>query len=164
MLLKTYFDFLYPTDLVIGNPSKFIILETSAAAVQDLLPQEGRPAPLTASYTDPASRLLPEHKGKYGHHRRLGSLAGEVLALELNVRFSAYCLTRCGLGSLHLASGKLAGWTVDQVLAAGNRALGGDPLSSISSLLNNYDDLDEIIGRINKNFRAGTTNNHYLVP
>src|SRR5262249_37157502 len=151
----------------IGIPNtagRFTIIENGAAAVADFLPQEGRPQPLTAPYVDPPSRAKIEYQGRFGHHRKLGSLAGELLALELNVRVSALCLTRCGLGALHVATGKLAGWTVDQVLAAGNRALGGDPLASISLALKTYDDLEDIIERINKNFQAGTTNNGYLIP
>jgi hypothetical protein len=160
-LLATYFSFVYPGgELVIGDPLKFTITETGPSAVQDFLPQEGRPAPLTASYIDPPSRWKLQHAKKQSHHRRLGSLAGETLALELNVRFSALALTRSGLGSLKLASGKLAGMTVDQVLAIANSVLGGNALPPA---LKTFDDLEDIVERINKNFQAGTTNNGYLI-
>jgi hypothetical protein len=111
-----------------------------------------------------------KHWNKLLNHRRLGGLTGEVLALELNVRFSAFYLTRSGLGSMKLASGRLAGWTVNDVLALGNGLLGGDPLPAIlqiyPSWLNvlNYEVLEDIIGKINKNYQAGTTDRHYLVP
>ena len=55
-LLAKYFDFLYPNDLTIGGT--FTIVQTSALAVQDLLPQEGRPVPLKADYVDPLSKPL----------------------------------------------------------------------------------------------------------
>ena len=164
-LLATYFDFLYPGgELVIGDPSKFTVTETGAPAVQDFLPQEGRALPLTASYVDPPSRFKLKHKGKQSHHRRLGGLAGETLALELNVRFSALALTRFGLGSLKLASGKLAGWSVDQVLALANTALGGSlTVGQLPAGLKSFDELEGIVDKINKNFQAGTTNNGYLI-
>jgi len=161
MLLKTYFNFLYPTgELVIGDPLKFTITETGAEAVQDFLPQEGRPAPLGISYVDPPSRLLLKHKGKASHHRRIGSLAGETLALELNVRFSAFSLTRAGIGQMHIASGKFMGKTVNELLALANSVLGGNPLP----IGIKYDDVEDAVERVNKNFQAGTTDNHFLVP
>ena len=95
------------------------------------------------------------------HHRKLGSLAGETLALELNVRFSAFGITRVGLGGLHLATGKLKGFTVDQVLAQANSVLGG---GALNPLLKCYDDLEDIVEAINENFRAGVVNKGYLIP
>jgi hypothetical protein len=161
-LLVNYFGFMYSTgELVIGIPNtagRFSVTETGPAAVQDFLPQEGKPAPLTASYIDPPSRFKPQHANKAGHHRKLGSLAGEMVTLELNVRFSAFGLTRNGLGGLKVVSGPLATWTVDQVLAAGNQALGGGALPTGVT----YAQLEDIIERINKNFAAGTTDNGYL--
>jgi hypothetical protein len=49
------------------------------------------------------------------------------------------------------------------VLAIGNRVLGGDPLS-LWPTLKSYDALEDIIERINKNYQAGTTDSHYLIP
>jgi len=156
-------------ELVIGIPNtvgRFTVTESSPAAITDFLPQEGRPVPLTASYVDPPSKFKIKHAGKFGHHRKLGSLAGELLALELNVRLSDNAISKSGLRALHVASGRLAGKTVAEVLALGNRALGGDSFASIAggTTLRNWDDLEDIIERINKNFQAGTTNNGYLIP
>jgi hypothetical protein len=171
MLLAKYFDFMYPdkdgdgdTELVIGG--NYTITESSPAAIMDFLPQEGRPVALTSSYVDPPSKYKAKHAGKFGHHRKLGSLAGETLALELNVRISANAISKSGLGALHVASGRLAGMTVAQVLALGNRALGGESFATVAAgtTLRSYDDLEDIIERINKNFQAGTTNNGYLIP
>jgi len=56
MLLKSYFDFLYPGgELVIGDPLHWSVTETGALAIQDFLPQEGRPLPLATNYVDPPS-------------------------------------------------------------------------------------------------------------
>lgn len=156
-LLATYFSFVYPTGLTIGG--KYTIIENSALAVQDFLPQEGLPMPLTGNYVDPTSRALLQFKGRFAHHRKLGSLAGETLALELNVRFSADSLTRPGLGNLKLTTGLLKGQTVNQVLQTANNVLGGAP---IPAPLKKYDDLEDIVEHINKNFQAGTVNNGYL--
>jgi hypothetical protein len=161
-LLVQYFDFLYPNDLTIGGT--FTIVETSANAVLDFLPQEGKPVPLKADYVDPLAKPLvkvTKYARRFAHHRKLGSLAGETLALELNVRFSAFGLTRAGLGGLHLATGKLKGYTVDQVLAMANTVLGG---GALSPLLKNYDELEDIVEAINENFRAGVVNKGYLIP
>jgi hypothetical protein len=173
-LLNTYFKFLYPTgELEIGIPDtvgRYSITATGPAAIMAFLPQEGLGRPLTASYVDPPSRFKVKHWRKHLNHKRLGGLAGEVMALELNVRFSAFYLTRSGLGSRRLASGKLQGWTVNDVLALGNRMLGGDPVPAIlqvfPSRLNllNYELLEQIIGKINRNYQAGTTDLGYLVP
>ena len=141
---------------------------TGAGAITTFLPQEGRPWPLTANYVDPPSRFKLKHINRraYSFHRRLGSLAGETMALELNVRFSAYNLTRAGLGSMKVASGKLAGQTVNQVLQTANRVLGGDPLPAVFGLptLANFDQLEDIVERINKNYQAGTIDRGFLVP
>jgi hypothetical protein len=169
-LLERYFSLLYPDGLVIGIPNDnaepcsgpfFSITETSQDAVQDFLPQEGKPRALNCNYVDPPARLkMLQHRKKLGHHRKLGALAGETLALELNVRFSAWGLTRAGLGSLKLAKGKLAGWTVDQVLAAANKALGG---GGLPAGMTNYDQLEDIVELINENFRGGAINRGYLI-
>lgn len=164
-LLQSFFGLLYPTgELVIGIPdtaNRFSITETGFPAIQEFLPQGGKAAPLTASYVDPAHRLLPKHKGKFPHNRKLGSLAGELLALELNVRFSAYSLTRHGLGELKLTKGLLIGKTVNDVLALGNIALGG---GGLPAGFKNYDQLEDIIEKINWNFLAGVIDLGYLKP
>src|SRR5262245_10807477 len=126
-LLQTYFPYLYSAGVEVGIPGAagFSLTETTSQYVADILPQEGRPMPLTADFVDNAGLFLPQHKGKLRHHRRIGSLAGEVLALEFNVRFSQWGLTKSGLGDLKVASGPLAGKTVNQILAYGNQMLGG---------------------------------------
>ena len=156
-LLATYFNFLYPTgEMMIGladtdpDPLKCIpspITETGQAAIQDFLPQEGKAAPLTTCWIDPPSRIKPQHKNKSPHHRKLGSLAGETLALELNVRFSAFSLTKHGLGDLKLNSGFLKDKKVNDVLGFANNALAG---KGLPTGVKTYNDLEDIVERINK--------------
>jgi len=76
------------------------------------------------------------------------------------VRFSAFSLTRAGLGQMHVVTGKLAGKTVNEVLALANAVLGGGALPTGLT----YDNIEDVVERINKNFQAGTTDNHYLIP
>jgi hypothetical protein len=149
-VVADYFAFLYPTDgVVIGTPNtagRYSITERSAAAIQNYLPQAGKSVPLTASYVDTSAKL--------------GNLAGDVLALELNVRFSAFSVTKYGLGGLHVASGPLAGLTVDNVLTIANCVLGGGTTCTTVKIEN----LTSAIKNINSNYLAGTVDNLYLVP
>ena len=101
-----------------------------------------------------------KHQGKYRHHKMISEFAGNVLALQLNVDFSRVSLMRYGLGALRVASGLLAGQTVNQVLALGNSVLGGGPVPTGLRI----SDINEVIERINKNYEAGTTDKHYLIP
>jgi hypothetical protein len=164
-LMTTYFPLAYPSgELVIGvaDPTLgFSITMTGPQAVTDLLPQEGRPVVLARSYVDPTSLFKLKHKGKLINHKRIGALAGETLALELNVDFSNLGITKPGLGALHLAGGALKGQTVAQVLALANSVLGrGTPLPST---LKNIDALEDIVEAINRNYEAGTVDRKYLV-
>jgi hypothetical protein len=161
-VLANYFGIVADPD---GTPDGGIVIGglhtlsmSGAAAIQRALPQNGRPLPLTMDYADPFNPLRPKAKP----HNQLGSLAGEVLALELNLRFSAASLTRNGLGALHLASGLLAGKTVNEVRAIGNAVLGGGV--PLPAGLKKFDDLEDIVERINKNYEAGSIDKHYLVP
>jgi hypothetical protein len=96
-----------------GQDMKF----TGAGAIENYLPASGTPAALNADLIDPTS----SSSGQFG---------GEVLALRLNVDFSAAGITQGPggpFGALTLTSTgmSLDGQTVLQVLAAMNTALGG---------------------------------------
>jgi hypothetical protein len=118
---------------------------TGAAKVAKFLPAGGKAGKLTSSAVDPT-----KSKG--------GVFAGQVLALQISVAFSNAGVTRWGLASLQVQSGKLAGYTVAQVLALANSVLGGGALPSGLSL----SDLNEVVDRINNNFVDGTTDLGYL--
>jgi hypothetical protein len=132
----------------------------TADVVQTFLPQGGAAWPLDRCYVDPPHVNLLRHKGKFKHHLMIGQLAGNTLALRLNVDFSTLGITKTGLANLKLASGSYTGKTVSQILAMANSALAGDPLPSGVT----YNSLNQAVENINKNFNAGTENKGFLVP
>jgi hypothetical protein len=87
-----------------------------------------------------------------------GVFAGQVLTLQLNVDFSNKGILPTGFLNLKVASGPMAGQTVQQVLTAANTALGGGapPVGMTIS------DLNVVLDAINNNFDSGTTNKGYL--
>ncbi|MBI2529429.1 MAG: DUF11 domain-containing protein [Candidatus Rokubacteria bacterium] len=140
--LADHFALVYPSGVVIGG-TKTITL-TSAAAVDAFLPQAGTPAKLTQDYVNPTSPI--------------SSLAGQVLALRLNVDFSAAGLTTMGFATLTVVEGELAGMTVNDVLALGNSVLGGGAVPPGLKL----SELTQVIRLINSNFDGGAHDNDYL--
>ncbi len=140
--LADNFARVYPSGITIGG-AKTIKL-TSSSSVERFLPQGSSPARLTQNYTNPNWDITV--------------LAGQVLALKMNVDFSTAGLTRSGFGALVVVSGDLAGDTVNQVLALANTVLGGGSLPAGLSL----SELNEVVTRINENFNGGTQNNGYL--
>jgi hypothetical protein len=161
-LLFDKFNTVYPTgELVIGIPDtvgRYSITMTGADVIQTFLPQGGPVAALTKSYVDPLNLWKLKHKGKWGHHKMISQLAGQVMALQLNVDFSNFGITRFGLGTLKVVSGPLAGQTVNQVLALANRVLGGDPVPAGLTLQT----INDVVFRINLNYLAGVVDTKYL--
>ena len=80
--------------------------------------------------------------------------------LNSTADFSVKGITRTGLSSMKVASGPLAGQTVQQVLALANSVLGGGALPSGMTI----SQLNDIVDKINNNFDGGTTNGGYLIP
>lgn len=134
LLLASYFPTLYPNGVEVGIPGsggnsmKF----TSSIAVKNYLPAGGTPNKLTLDLTDPTS----SSSGVFG---------GQVLALKLNIALSDCGATPAGLGDLYYRSpgDALNGFTVRQILAAAETALGGGALpagytyASLSTLCDN---------------------------
>ena len=145
-LLAAKFSTVYPGGSVAVGGGKLITF-TSASAIQAFLPQGGSPGVLTATATNPTSTSAKV-------------FAGQVLALRLSVDFSNAGITRAGLANLKVASGRLAGYTVGQVLSLANAVLGGNTGALPSGL--SVSGLNGIVDAINNNFDNGTTNNHYL--
>jgi len=96
--------------------NRFDMNFTSPAAIQNYLPAGGKAGVLDACLSNPSS----SHSGNLG---------GEVLALELNVDFSAAGFTQGSggpFGSLNLCGSgtSLDGMSISEILAAANQALG----------------------------------------
>ena len=117
----------------------------SAAAVRAFLPEGAEPSLLVGSLCDP-----PAGTG--------GALAGELLALKLNVRFSdVEALPKTngvGLGDLLLASGSCAGFSARGVLARGEQLLSGG--ANEGAGCTSLAELSSAAATINGNFNACT--------
>ncbi|GEM_PF-4201785 len=72
--------------------------------------------------------------------------------------FDSAGLTTTGLSALTVKSGALAGYTVGQVLALANTALGGGNLPSGITI----SALNSVVDAINNNFVDGNTDKRYL--
>lgn len=145
-LLAKYFSYVYPSGLTVGGT--YTVKFTSASAIANALPLTGTPAALTKSYTNPTSG---------------NTFESQVIALKLNVDFSAKGLmpiNQGSLGNMKVVSGKLAGYTVTQVLALCNKVLGGTTSALPSGV--SISDLTSICDSINGNFDNGTVNLGYL--
>lgn len=145
-LLHANFAAVYPNGLEIGvADAGFSLKFTSAAAITAFLPQGGTPAALTADLINPTSSSA-------------GVFGGQVLALRLNVGFSAAGVTQGPggpLGSLKLTGTgtSLDGLTVEQILAICETALGGGALPTDYTLAG----LNSVASNLNEAFVDGTT-------
>jgi hypothetical protein len=130
-LLANSFASVFPLGVLIGDAgSPFSLHFTSAPAIRNFLPQGGPPNALTASATDPLTSSA-------------GVFAGQVLALELNVRvYNFGSLTLVGTGT------SFDGMTVGQVLAAADVALGGGALPAGFT----FSSLNDLIDMLNSAF------------
>lgn len=151
---------IYPLGVVIGDATSgacpadgpYWLNFASASAIQTFLPQGGRPAPLT--------QCVPDTK-------KLTVLAGQVLALTLNVDFSYMGVTPPGLGMLKVVSGPLQGWTVNRVLALGNWVLSGRAPTAFSADVPSaltLSQINDVIAEISNNYEGGTIDRGYLAP
>jgi hypothetical protein len=120
--------------------NRFGMTFTSSGAVQNYLPADGKAGVLDACLINPSS----SHSGNLG---------GEVLALELNVDFSAAGITEGSggpLGSLNLCGSgtSLDGMSISQILAAANKALGNGGMPAGLD----PDDLRNLLHQLNDSF------------
>ena len=113
-LLSANFNSFYPNDLVVGAANTLRL--TDASAVFDLLPAIDPAGVLSGDVVDPMTTTA-------------GELAGEVVALQLNVDFSSLLSNAVSLDALRFCSfsavPSLNGQTVAQFLATANQILGG---------------------------------------
>jgi len=142
-LLAANFATVYPGGFVeVGRPggSGFSMRFESAAAIEAYLPNGGTPGVLDQDLIDPTDSSA----GVFGQH---------VLALTLNVDFSAAGITEGSSGPLgsvvlNLPGSPLDGMTIDQILAAANKALGGGSLPGGMT----FSDLNNIVDKLNNAF------------
>jgi hypothetical protein len=146
MLLANFAN-IYPTGVATGGATTLRLTFSSAVAVQGFLPQGGTPATLALSASNPTTSAA-------------GVLAGQTLALQLSVDFSNAGVNKKGLGALKVVSGKLAGYTVTQVLSLANTVLGGVTTGLPTGV--SISDLNGVIDSINNNYDGGTVNKGYL--
>jgi hypothetical protein len=133
MILAANFAAAFPAGVVIGqNGSPFSLTFTSAKAIENFLPQGGKPGKLTVSAVNPASSAA-------------GVLAGQVLALTLNVGIYGF-----GGETVSAPGTPFDGKTVSQVLSVANAVLGGGPLPSGV----NYGSLNDLLNGLNSSFEA----------
>jgi hypothetical protein len=138
-LLQTNFARVYPGGSVsigIGNTLTF----TSSTAIKNFLPAGGTAGVLATDATNPTSSSA-------------GVFAGQVLALQLSVDFSAAGVTKAGLGDL-VYSGK----SIYQILALANQVIGGDT-AALNGTGWTLTQLNNIVDGLNNNFDNGTQNN-----
>jgi len=144
-LLHNTFDKVIGGELRIGG--RFELAFTSADAVTAFLPTGSTPAVLKASQKNPTSS-------------EAGVLAGQVLALQLNLFYSESKVTREGLGDLRLGSGPFEGYRVKEFAQLANKVLGGEtgdlPKGVTVSAVN------EAATKINENFDNGTVDQGFL--
>lgn len=137
----------------VGLPDPgFSIQFTDSAFVLDYLPATGPPGALNVDLIDP----LVSSSNAFG---------GEVLALTLNINFSAVGLlphtSAIPFGSLVLTGldgtsiAGLDGLTVSQVLAIDNTALGGGSTGYGLGGFSELDGLDSLTADLNSSFGAG---------
>lgn len=139
----------FPSGIEIGCAEGPSLEFLSSSAIQAFLPQGGTPGVLVESAVDPLSSSG-------------GVLAGQVLALALNVGFDE-CLPDFGASDVPLASlvvqdptSACLGLTVAQVLDLGHVILGGCGGSLSASAINGC------VSRINENFVDGSIDLGFL--
>jgi hypothetical protein len=142
-----HFAAAFPNGLTIGCVSNRTLTLTSSAAVNTFLPCGGTAAVLGQSYVNPSCIN--------------NVFASQLIAATLSVGFDnanpSFSASATSLGSLVVASGPLAGQTVNQVIAQANSLIGGCG-SSYS-----IGDLNTALTNINQNYVDGTTCGGFLL-
>lgn len=117
-LLECIFDELYPNGVVVGGSRTLTF--TSRSAILRFLPASGSPRKLTMTRVNP-------------YYNQESELAGNILALVLNLKMSDEGITGEGLGERLIGRGPFRDMTVREFTAFANRVVGGE-----TSLLNSY--------------------------
>jgi hypothetical protein len=151
-----HFPAAFADGLVIGRGDADAATFAAAFAVQNFLPAGGQPAPLGGDCLDP-------------EYTAAGVLAGQVMALALNVGFdladadfSPYSPDSVHLADLVVAddASPCYGKTVSWVLAEANRILAGLDSSADPALT--PPQISDCVARINENFVDGVIDRGFL--
>ena len=137
----------FPNGVTIGCGTKLLKL-TTTKAVEDFLPSGSTPEVLPAgTLTNPA--------GTYSN-----VLAGQVVALTLNIGFDNYDATfgssTANLRNLFITTGKFSGKSVQFLLDEANKALGG------CSTTYTLSDINDVVTSVNENYVNGTSTGAFL--
>jgi hypothetical protein len=143
--LHNHFTGAFPNGLTVGCTYKLTL--TSAQAVTDYLPAGGSASALTTNITNPTNLK--------------NNLASQLVALTLSLQFDASDPNFSGssllLGNLLVGSGPFKGMKVKDVVAEGNKVLGGCPSTfTVAQFV-------EVLSSINQNFVDGTGNGGFLI-
>jgi len=145
--LSTNFAAAFPNGLRVGCSSGFSVNMTTANAISNLLPSEGKTESLRSNYTNPTSLK--------------NSLVGELIALTLNVEFDKFDANFGEAGKhledMFIKKGKFRGLTVKEFLDIANKALGKCGSSYKLS------DIRNMAKHINDNYKNGEEDKHRLV-
>lgn len=136
----------FPNGLTVGTPNKLKL--TNALAVTNFLPSGSTP------------RALPNGTTTNPGQSYSNVLAGQLVALALNLGFDAYDPAFSASGTLLAAqvvtTGTFQGWSVQQVFDEANRKLGG------SNSVYSFSQLNNAVTTINETYDNCTTNGCYL--
>ncbi|MFM8431397.1 MAG: T9SS type A sorting domain-containing protein, partial [Bacteroidota bacterium] len=149
--LKSKFASVFPTGLTIGCNNRLRL--TSWNAVVDFLPSGN------------TARALPSGTLSNPGQSYQNVLAGQLVAATLNVNMDSaivnFAPATGTLGNLVIASGLFGGWTINQLIAEANRAIGG------CGSVYGFSDLNIALDLFNNNYNNGeffstTVNRCYL--
>lgn len=144
--LTNRFHAAFPKGLVLGCKRKLIL--HSGEAIHEWLPSAGEAGKLDKDHEDLETNPLDN------------SLAGEICALALNVRFdqidAAFNASPAFFSTLEIAQGAFSGWTIEDVLAEANAVLGG--------CASNYSpaQMKDVLFAINQNFNNPQADQGFL--
>jgi hypothetical protein len=143
--LHSHFAGAFPTGLTVGCTYKLTF--TSAQAITDYLPGGGPAAVLTTNKTNPTNLK--------------NNLASQLVTLTLSLQFDIYDPNFSGssllLGDLLIGSGPFKGMKIKDVVAEGNKVLGGCPSKYTAT------QFVDVLTAINENFDDGTANGGFIV-
>lgn len=155
----TFYNIAYPNTIIAGKQHTITFggATNSLTRLSNFFPQNGAPGKLTTNYIEPGTTSA-------------GVLAGEVLALTMNI---AYNDTRVmprspgfDLEGFVINYGIFKQRSVGQVLDIAERVLGGDPPAWYG--LPDYDSLVQVLQAINANYQMSDINSFhdrgYLTP